>query len=261
MQYISSKENPSVKLFCKLCSDRRARLEAREFALEGQRLIEDALKENAELHHIFAAEGFMKKHGEALDFLPAGYADRAAMISDEVAAKMALTDKTQGVFAVCAMKKPLSADEAVCENGRFIMLHNIQDPGNMGTIIRTADAVGIDGILTVGCCDIYNPKVVRSTMGSLFRMNIADTDEKSAFAAFAAKGIKSYAAVVDSDALSLSDCKFPQGAAAVIGNEGNGLPAEVADACDVRLTIKMHGHINSLNAATASAIIMWELTK
>lgn len=258
MQLISSRENPSVKLYCKLCGSKKARCEENKFTLEGLRLIEDAVKENAELHHIFVAESFFEKHGEALNFLPK---DKLTLVTEQTVGKMALTDKSQGIFAICGMKKLKKAADIVCENGKYIMLHNIQDPGNMGTIIRTADAVGINGIITADCCDIYNPKVVRATMGSLFRANIADTDADEAFAAFDKNRVVTYAAVIDENAKSLTECQFERGAAAVIGNEGNGLPSELAARCNNLLTIKMHGNINSLNAATAAAIIMWELTK
>ena len=98
-------------------------------------------------------------------------------------------------------------------------------------------------------------------MGSLFRMKIADADEDEMFAALKNKGIEAFASVIDTDALSLTDCSFRNGAAVLIGNEGNGLSRETVSRCDKKLTIHMNGNVNSLNAATAASIIMWELTK
>ncbi|MDY2847840.1 MAG: RNA methyltransferase, partial [Oscillospiraceae bacterium] len=118
-----------------------------------------------------------------------------------------------------------------------------------------------DAVICCGCCDIYNPKVTRSAMGSLMRMTIAVTDEDSAFSAFKAADITTFAAVVDSSAERLTECDFTQGAAVLIGNEGNGLSAETADKCDVKMTIPMKGRANSLNAAMAAGIILWELSK
>ena len=131
----------------------------------------------------------------------------------------------------------------------------------MGTIIRTADAIGIDGIICTGCCDIYNPKTVRSTMGSLMRTNISVCSEDDAFTALHEAKILTCAAVVDSSAVSLTECDFSKGAAVFIGNEGNGLSPETADRCDIKMTIRMHGRANSLNAAMAAGIIMWEIGK
>ena len=131
----------------------------------------------------------------------------------------------------------------------------------MGTMLRTADACGIDAIITCNCCDVYNPKTVRSAMGSLMRVNIIDDDIGNAVLNLKNAGIAVYAAVIDSSAVSLTECDFSKGGAVMIGNEGNGLPSEHSALADVPLTIKMHGTINSLNAAMAAGIIMWELSK
>ncbi|MBQ7783841.1 MAG: RNA methyltransferase, partial [Oscillospiraceae bacterium] len=144
--------------------------------------------------------------------------------------------------------------------GRYLILDNIQDPGNMGTMLRTADACGIDAVITCSCCDIYNPKVVRSAMGSLMRVTVIDDDINSAADILHSKNVPIFAAVVDSTALSLKQCDFSQGGAVMIGNEGNGLSPDHIALADIPMTIKMHGQINSLNAAMAAGIIMWELT-
>lgn len=262
-EFITSKDNPNIKLYQKLSANKKYRTEYGMFPLEGLRLISDAVMENAELHCVLMTESFMKKqsvHGDALDF-PSVNGRRILCISDELGAKLASTEGTQGIFAICRMKAAVPADTLAQKGGRYVMLHNIQDPGNLGTIIRTADAMGIDGVFAVNCCDIYSPKAVRSTMGSLFRMKICLCSEEDAFAAFDKNGIASYAAVIDSDAVSVTDVSFGGNSVVLIGNEGNGLPQEVSDRCTERITIKMHGNINSLNAATAASIIMWELTK
>lgn len=234
------------------------------FPLEGLRLIKDAAAENAELHCVMITEGCMKKlseHGEALDFLPERARERTLFISDELGERLASTEGTQGIFATCEAIDTSGISDAIKSNGRYIMLHNIQDPGNMGTVIRTADAMGINAVIAVNCCDVQSPKTVRATMGSLFRMKICVASADEAFAEFKEKNIISYAAVVGRDALSLTDCRFKDGSAVLIGNEGNGLPEEIIARCSHSLTIHMHGNVNSLNAATAASIIMWELTK
>lgn len=259
-QYIASKENDNIKLFKKIASAKKYRSEYGLFPLEGVRLVDDAEKENAEICFVIVAETASEKLGELLGKLEEK-CGKILIVPDELASSLAQTQGTQGIFAACKMPKSISVGELVKERGKYAVLVQLQDPGNMGTIIRTADAMGVDGIIAVNCCDIYNPKTVRSTMGSLFRMKIANAAEDEAFAALENKGIETFASVIDTDAVSLTDCSFKNGAAVLIGNEGNGLPRETVSRCDKKLTIKMNGNVNSLNAATAASIIMWELTK
>lgn len=258
MQQITSKDNPGVKLYRKLLSGKKYRRETGLFPLEGIRLVRDAVKESTELHSVFVTEACMDRlsqQGVALDF------PRTFVISEELAAYMADTDNTQGIFAVCRIADKPDFSDIITSGGKYILLHSVQDPGNLGTIVRTADAVGVNAVFLVGCCDLYNPKVVRSTMGSIFRLNVSETDFDEVFPLFKQRGVLTYAAVVGENAVSVADCDFSRGGAVLIGNEGNGLPKEISELCDVRLTIKMHGRVNSLNAAMAAGIIMWELTK
>lgn len=261
MQKITSKDNPNIKLYVKLAGGKKYRKENGLFTLEGVRLVEDAVKENAELHSVFVTESYTKKlaqQGEALNF---PNSVKVFEVPDEIGNKMSSTDSAQGVFAICKCLEKSHFNDTVKQGGKYLLLHSIQDPGNLGTIIRTADAVGIDAVFLADCCDLYNPKVVRSTMGSLFRLNVSEIKFDEFFHVFAERGVPSFAAVIDSDAASLTDCDFSRGGVILIGNEGNGLPREVSGMCTERLTIKMQGNVNSLNAAMAAGIIMWELAK
>ncbi|MCH5193610.1 MAG: RNA methyltransferase [Oscillospiraceae bacterium] len=254
MQQITSKDNPNIKLYRKLSSGKKYRRETGLFVLEGIRLISDAVKENAKLRSVFMTESCAEKR-ESLSF------PDAFIVPEELAAYLSDTDSPQGIFAICEAPRKVSADRTIKSGGKYILLHSVQDPGNLGTIIRTADAVGVDGVFLAECCDLYNPKVIRSTMGSIFRLCVSEVKFDEVFPLFKERGVRTYAAVIDSDAVSLTDCDFSEGGAVLIGNEGNGLPKEVSDLCDVRLTIKMQGNVNSLNAAMAAGIIMWELKK
>lgn len=256
MRLITSRDNPNIKLYKKLVSGKKYRRETGMFPLEGIRLIADALREKAELHSVFVTESCLKKMGEE-----ASRIGEAFLISEEIAAHMADTDNSQGIFAVCRNAERLSAADIVKGGGRYILLHRLQDPGNLGTIIRTADAVGLDGVFLAECCELYNPKTVRATMGSLFRVNISETAIDEVFPLFERQGVPTFAAVVDGDAVSLTECDFSRGGAVLIGNEGSGLPEEVSGLCGTRMSIMMKGSINSLNAAMAAGIIMWELEK
>ena len=261
MQRITSKDNPNIKLYRKLSESRKYRRENGMFVLEGVRLIADAVKEGAKLHAVFVTESCMEKLGGQAGMNDLLTGADCYVIPDLLGEKISDTGSTQGVFAVCGiLDKPVVSD-TIKSGGKYILLHSVQDPGNLGTIIRTADAVGVDAVFLSGCCDLYNPKVIRSTMGSIFRLNVSEISFEETFPLFNQRGIKTYAAVIDDDAISLTDCDFSEGGAILIGNEGNGLPAEVSELCDKKLTIKMQGNVNSLNAAMAAGIIMWELVK
>lgn len=258
MQLITSKDNPNIKLFRKLTESKKCRRETGMFPLEGIRLISDAILENAELHSVFVTESYLAKQGEALNF-PSGTS--RFVITDELGKSISDTSSAQGVFAICKAVPKLHFSQTIQRGGRYLLLCSIQDPGNLGTIIRTADAVGLDGVFLSECCELYNPKVIRSTMGSLFRLNVSEADFEEIFRLFVERGVPTYAAVVNGDVVSLTDCDFTEGGAVLIGNEGNGLPNDIAERCTKKLTIKMNGNINSLNAAMAAGIIMWELVK
>lgn len=261
---ITSKDNANIKLYSKLLTSKKSRNEHNMFTLEGARIIIDAVNENSELYCVFLTESAAEKYSEALDLLNEKIPDISIFyITDELSQKLSDTSTPQGIYAIVKKLDKNNYADKILTDGKYIVLNNLQDPGNIGTIIRSADAVGINGLfLTNDCCDIYNPKLIRSTMGSLFRMNIWDDISIEEFLVLAKeKKIKTFAAVIDTDAISLTDSVFSGACAVVIGNEGNGLPQDVTNKCDNKLTIKMQGNINSLNAAMATGIIMWEMLK
>ncbi len=256
---ITSKDNPVIKLYQKLSSSKKERLQYGLFVLEGMRIVEDAVKENSGLSHLIMTKQAFEKYGEA--FFQADLRNaKTIVISNELGRKIALTDSTQGVFAICRM--PSEHTLRFAENGRYIVLYGLQDPGNVGMIIRTADALGIDGVILSGSCELYSPKVVRSTMGSIFRMQIAvENDTERLFEILEKNGITASASVIDRDAEKITDCEFKGSHAVFIGNEGSGLPRDIAMRCSRRVTIPMSGTINSLNAAMACGILMWEMKR
>lgn len=259
MEIITSKDNPVIKLYQKLASSKKERLNYKMFVLEGLRIVMDALSENSGIKHLIVTKQALEKYDYELS--QADLKDtRMIVISNELGNKISQTEKTQGVFAVCPI--PEKTEITLKENGKYVVLCNLQDPGNAGMIIRTADALGIDGIIMSNCCDLYSPKVIRSTMGSVFRMKIwNESDESVIFSALSEKNIKSYAAVLDNDAVNINEIAFSGGSAVFIGNEGNGLSDEIAERCTQKVIIPMNGNINSLNAAMASGILMWELKR
>lgn len=258
---ISARENAAVRIYRKLASSRKERMREQRFVLEGLRLVGDAVKNGAALTHLFWTEdGYARWQAEQIQ------ADlretRCALISNELGKELSQTEHSQGVYAICRMPQQPALCDLVHAGGIYAVLHQLQDPGNAGMVLRTADALGLDGVIYSASCDIYSPKVVRATMGSLFRMQICCTAEIApVLDACRAAGVESCAAVVSGPAELVGSCAFSGGTAVVIGNEGNGLPPEVAAACDRRVTIPMHGTIESLNAAMAAGIILWEAAK
>lgn len=256
---ITSKDNPKIKELSRLLSFKKERAQKGLFVIEGIRTFKEAVKEKADIKSVYITQEAYDKFPDVVcnDTYPDGF----YIITDELARRVSDSVTPQGIFAVIAA---IDRDiNSVLDSGRVLVLNNLQDPGNIGTLLRTAEAVGINSvILCENCCELYNPKVIRSTMGSVFRLSIAVCDSfEIVVKALKAHGIKSFAAVVNKDAENIEQIDFGDRCAAVIGNEGNGLKDEHVRLCDRRLTISMKGNAQSLNASVAGAIILWEMTK
>ncbi len=266
---ISGKDNPRIKLLSKLLSSKKARNETGQFVIEGIRGCRDALAScktgsgfvvDAVYYVPEAAEA--QKEQFPADLIGGIEESKRFEITRELAERISDAETSQGIFVVARkLDKELTPD-AVKAEGKYLVLAGLQDPGNLGTVIRTADAVGISGIILTGnCVELYNPKVVRSAVGSLPRVEIfIENDRARVFEILAGKGIRTAAAVV-SGGEDIIGFDFSGGCAVVIGNEGRGLSEETVGMCSDRITIRMHGNIDSLNAATAAAVILWEMTR
>lgn len=256
---VTSKDNPLIKLYSKLATSKKERYALGKFVLEGQRLVEDAVKEKADVTCIFVTENAAGKFECSFSQADLGKI-KLVMISNELGKKISLTEKTQGVFAICNFPVMKNLDDVIKNKGKFLILHKLQDPGNVGMIIRTADALGISGVVLSECCDLFSPKVIRSTMGSVFRMPLWwNVDIADALLSMGKYSVETCAAVIDADADDIKEKGFKDSCAVVIGNEGNGLSTEIVGKCQRRVTVCMNGNINSLNAAMAAGIIMWEM--
>ena len=251
---ISSTSNAKVKNIINLKKSARARKKENCFLVEGPRMFFEIPKDR--IAECYLTEEFADKYAEELK----GW--RYELMSENVCRHLSDTKTPQGVIAVVRREEP-SVEELLNKekNPCFFLLENLQDPGNLGTIIRTAEGAGVTGvIMNRDTVDIYNPKVIRSTMGSAFRVNhwICD-DIFKLLNDFKLNKITTYSAIIDSSNY-IKDEKFLGGSAVVVGNEGNGLPSDVANFCDKPITIEMSGNINSLNVAMASGIIMWKMS-
>ncbi|MDE6730225.1 MAG: RNA methyltransferase [Oscillospiraceae bacterium] len=261
---ITSKENPAVRHYRKLRDQKKARKTEQLFVIEGLRIVRDALQYPDLVEQILITEKFrmqMQDSGSPEE-LKIPEKIQILYISDAVGNDLSDTEHAQGIFAVCRMPAQKSIPEILKPDGRYLVLCNLQDPGNLGMILRTCDALGIDAVLTTGSCELYNPKTIRSAMGSALRVSVVDEpDADQLLHAIRDQHITNYASVPARDALSLKDCQFQGGCAVWIGNEGNGLPESVITSCDYAVTIPMCGGAESFNAAMAAGIFAWEIMK
>ena len=189
--------------------------------------------------------------------------DQFLRISHSVAQKLAQSVSTQGVFGVFRMLDNEATDVKIDCNGKFLLLSSLQDPGNIGTILRTAAAFGVDGvILSNDCPDLYSLKVLRASMGGIFKVPIHVTQDMSGYIQkLRGLGIPVYAAALDDRAVSICEVSLKKGCAVIIGNEGNGISEEVIEQCSQTIIIPMKPDSESLNAAMAAGIVLWEMNR
>ena len=241
MEIIRSRQNELIKRFIALGSDPKLRRERGEFICAGEKLLREARASGGEITCVLAAE-------------PVEGEDVRLVTPELLKAVSPLQNSPGPVFTV--RMRPLPPGDSL---RRVIVLENVQDPGNVGTVLRTADAFGIDlAVLCGACADPYNPKTVRATMGAIFRQPVVRTD---------AAGLRSllgdlplYGAALRRDALDIR--ALPRDRAAVaIGNEGRGLTEELMAQCEGAVLIPMRECAESLNAGVAAAVAMWEMVR
>lgn len=248
---ISSTSNSRIKNIMNLKNSARARRQQDCFLVEGPRMFFEVPKER--LLEVYVTEGFEKKYGDRL----AGC--RYELISDAVCRHLSDTRTPQGVTALVKKQEtPLEEILAGDENPCLFLLENLQDPGNMGTILRTSEGAGVSGIIiNRESVDPYNPKVIRSTMGAIFRMPFVVVDDfEDVLRRLKEAGVRTFAAHLDGEDFYRQD--YRGGCAFFIGNEGNGLSEELAARADGRIRIPMKGQVESLNAAVAATVLMYE---
>ena len=260
MKRITSKDNDNIKLITALNSSAKNRKKNKAFVLEGFRLCSEIVNESIKPQLLCVSEGCAEKYSEMISSLES-LSHNAIMISDSLFEKISDTKSPQGIICVC--NTDILHSFIPQKSGKYIALENVSDPLNLGTVIRTAEALGVDGIiLSKDCCDVLSPKVVRGSMGAVLRMSFIFVDSMTDYVLqLNEMGFNTYACVVQSDAKKITDIGFEKGSVVLIGNEGNGLTKDVIDVCIEKITIPMNGRAESLNAASAASIVMWELIK
>lgn len=264
---ITSKGNARIKNLMTLKKKASERSSQDVFLVEGIKMFREIPE--SELAEVYASESFLKteagrKAAKAVE------AARFEEVSDEVFQSLSDTKSPQGIMAVVRQKhyrfENILGRRDAGENGEneplVMILENLQDPGNLGTIVRTAEGAGVTGILmSKGTADIYNPKVTRSTMGSIFRMPFLYTEDlKEDIERLKNAGIVVCAAHLDGKNTYDGE-NYAGGTAFMIGNESRGLSDEIAALADIRVRIPMAGKVESLNASVAAAILMYEASR
>lgn len=253
---ITSKDNSLIKLVCGLQRSAKVREENSLFVLEGLRICKDAFDNGIKFDKLIVSHtAFDKYSNEILEF--SKISNENILIPDSLFKKISETMSPQGTIAVAQKPEKTEID---FKKGRFIGLENLQDPSNLGAISRTAEALGVSGIImSKNCCDPYSPKSLRASMGTLLRLPLVITEN---FAEdIKGFGLVSYACVVESNAFPINEVNFSEGCVVVIGNEANGLTEKTVKSSDFQVTIPMKGKAESLNASVAASIAAWEMMK
>lgn len=254
---ITSSSNPRIKQVIQWQTKAKERRRDNVFLVEGFKMYEEAPEED--IREVYLSEDALEKAQNQPEIKRKLEKTGYEIVTGDIFRKMSDTQTPQGIL--CVVKRPQYRLEELLagEKPLLVVLENLQDPGNLGTIVRTGEGAGITGvIMSAQTVDIYNPKTIRATMGSIYRVpfiyvesipEIVDILRK--------KGIHTYAAHLNGKNY-YDSFSFKEGTAFLIGNEGNGLTDELADAADAYLKIPMEGKVESLNAAIATSLLMYE---
>lgn len=247
MEAITSRKNPLFQAIRKLNTSNSFRRQQGLFVCEGPKLLEEAVRWGVSVETVVKAPGFA---------LPQGLSCRVVETPYDVLSSVTDTVTPQSVLFTCRL--PDTALPNKLEKGRYLVLDGVQDPGNLGTIWRTADALGASGLLLAGPCgEPFGPKAVRASMGACFRLPVWKGEGQEVAALLKDSGIPLYATALRSDTEDVRETDLT-GAAVVIGSEGRGVSEELLALCEKTLRIPMEDKCESLNAAVAAAIVLWE---
>ncbi len=247
METITSRQNPLFQKVRKLNASVAFRRQQGLFVCEGPKLLEEAVRWGGDIETVILAKGERA-------VCPAG--PRMVETPGDVLVSLADTETPQGVVFTCTLPDTALPDRL--EKGRYRVLEGVQDPGNLGTVWRTADAFGAAGLLLTGnCADPFGPKAVRASMGACFRLPVWKGERGAVAGLLKVSGIPLYATALRKDTEDVRQVDMTK-AAVVIGSEGRGISEEMLDLCEKSLKIPMEEKCESLNAAVAAAVVLWE---
>lgn len=244
-QRITSRKNPLLQQVKKLLSSRKAREEAGLFAADGVKLLAEAVRWYPGLDTVILSDSVHADVPESV---------RLFRVPEDVMASVSPMESPQGALFLCRLPEK----KAYAPTPGCLLLDGIQDPGNLGTILRTADALDIPVTLLEGCADPYSPKTVRASMGAVFRTQPVKADWAEVKAACGVAGIPVAVTALSQRAKDLRNADL-RSMAVVIGSEGQGVRREILESADGELIIPMNKRCESLNAAVAAAIVMWQM--
>ena len=247
-EVVTSAHNPLLTHLKKLLSSRSYREKCGEFAADGTKLLEEAARWYPGLETVVVQQGV------ELCALPEHV--RVVEIPENLMRSVSQMEAPQGAIFICKLPQTQTAGI----RPGTLLLDGIQDPGNLGTILRTADALAVPVVLLPGCADVWNPKVVRASMGAAFRAVPVAMTREAAVASCRANGVRLLATALRADAHDLREEALSQ-TAVIIGSEGQGVCRELLDAADGTVIIPMQKHCESLNAAVAATIVMWQMKR
>lgn len=249
VETITSRQNPLMTHLRKLGSSRSYRVKSGEYLCDGTKLLQEALKWSAPVKTALFSEGV------DIPALPGSV--RAVRVSEELMCSVSPMETPQGALFTVAL--PETKLPETLAGKHYLVLDGVQDPGNVGTILRTADAFECDGVFLVNACaDLFNPKTARATMGAIFRREAYGVTPEELFALLAKSGVPLYGTALRDDTVPLAEADLAR-AAVAIGSEGRGLSEQVLGACEKTLKIPMNPRCESLNAAIAATVVLWEM--
>lgn len=247
-EVITSRQNPLCARFKKLAASRSFREEAGEFLCDSPKLLAEAVKWGAPL----CAVAYTRRELLPVD-LPGDV--RLVQVSESVMEAVSPAKTPQGVVFSCKMPPPPEVEWLA--PGRYLLLEGVQDPGNVGTVLRSANAFGWEVFLLEGCADLYSPKTVRAAMGVHFRSEVVCTSLERAAALVRGSGLPLYATALREETVDLRHTDLSH-CAVIIGSEGRGVSARALELCTATVKIPMEPCCESLNAAVAAGIVLWE---
>ncbi len=257
MRRVESKDNPLIRRVSRLASERKFRKAQGEMVCEGEKMLREALQSGIRVSDVILSES--REWSEHLLKQAETAGARLTQVPERLLKGLSHVETPQGLVFVCA--QPVFALERLERAQRLMVLDGLQDPGNLGTIIRTADAFALDGvILCEGCVDPASPKVVRATMGAIFRVPVVSAPLLDTAAWLRQHELPLYATALRTTSVPLT-CVDLRRAAVIIGNEGRGVSEQGLTLSEKQIIIPMTGRAESLNASIAASIVMYEMMR
>ncbi len=254
MEYITSAQNGKVKALRKCIQNKKYRQQMGLFVVEGEKMVKEACADGMEVDVIFLRKDLAGK----IEGLPE---EKCVLVTEQVLRAVSDTVTPQGIVAALHMPEAELAAVADKENALLLLCENVADPGNLGTLVRCADAAGADGVVLCGCADLYNPKTVRATMSSLYHIPVVvQRDAVGAAAWLKERGFLTCAAALGAQETPY-ETDFTGKTVLCVGNEANGLSEKLQEQCSHRVEIPMPGRAESLNVACAAAVLLYEVVR